>query len=932
MKKKLQEVSSKLADKFSSFNRGPKLLLQGVVVGVFAVIGVYVLGLSLAGTETTVSNCGARVANYSYKRPFGPNAPWNIPACEVPRMADADSREWVDRFWNYARSSNYSTDPNADRDPSHFVSDFGFAEDKSLDYSAPIYYATDKTPRKKIRLRNGYKGANTNIGEHETVPWDPSWKPSWGSDHYAIVLDEKTGTEWDLWAIADNSPGGDSDIQCYPGMTVTEYKPEVKFNLTYPYVTRIIPYNPATDLCVAGANVVKAPTGELANYKTYEGNAPASRGGGTPGLAMVPTPEEVKAGEIRHALPLMIYNSMFGPLCTEKQQQTADMWVKCGDSFAPAGQFESIATLDGKGGDGRPLAPGSTPDEIRSKTIPEGIRFALNLNDTEIENWLDSRDYQGKKRDTARIFARALRDYGWMVIDTTRAAASFQMAGSANPQTAAGWRDLGIDGDGMDLLHGLIHKDRIYTVAPPENICGPNKKSIYHCHASQSIYEKRGPGAQIPLPTPPQNKAPTVSLTINGDNNGTFEPHKSYEFEIAASDDGNISKVEIYNGTELVAYKRPGMKDFTGVMYRGPFKGRLPSMSNNKIYKYSAIATDNNNFKSIHSVVIRVGNTAGQAEPKAPTLPPQPDTGIGGGSAPVNTPPQITLRSPLAGQNISGSSVTATATASDAEGPVTVRYYEDAKLLDTSTKPPEYAVTIENLAAGPHKIRAEATDSAGAKTETATISYNVEAPPPQTIENKPPTVSLKAAPATGTAPASVVLTAHANDPDGSIVEYEFYENNSSKPFATNTTGTYRLEKLPAGKRSYKVRVLDNGIPAASATSKEVTISISQPSVSPKAPQAINGYLNFNLFKWHYGIVLKWSSANADDDIRSYTIRKNGGDPIVLSGTTTSFEDYDIAAGSSYTYDLTATNSAGNVSETKTFKATTQCTWIFCSLK
>ncbi len=52
------------------------------------------------------------------------------------------------------------------------------------------------------------------------------------------------------------------------------------------------------------------------------------------------------------------------------------------------------------------------------------FRFALDITDAEIESWLDSRGYQNAKRRTAAIFARALRDYGWMITDTSGFATS----------------------------------------------------------------------------------------------------------------------------------------------------------------------------------------------------------------------------------------------------------------------------------------------------------------------------------------------------------------------------------------------------------------------------------------------------------------------------------------------------------------------------
>ena len=49
---------------------------------------------------------------------------------------------------------------------------------------------------------------------------------------------------------------------------------------------------------------------------------------------------------------------------------------------------------------------------------PDGLRIAVNITDAQINNWLDSRGFTGAKRNTARIFAVAMRDYGGIVLET----------------------------------------------------------------------------------------------------------------------------------------------------------------------------------------------------------------------------------------------------------------------------------------------------------------------------------------------------------------------------------------------------------------------------------------------------------------------------------------------------------------------------------
>ena len=127
-------------------------------------------------------------------------------------------------------------------------------------------------------------------------------------------------------------------------------------------------------------------------------------------------------------------------------------------------------------------------DQQRANTVPEGLRFSIRVTETQIEQWLDSRGYQGAKRETARIMAVSLRDYGWFITDTSATAAFFQVAGGANTADAARWRALGVDGDGRDLLKGLFTQDRLVAWEPATNTCSDGMTSHWYCWATASGY------------------------------------------------------------------------------------------------------------------------------------------------------------------------------------------------------------------------------------------------------------------------------------------------------------------------------------------------------------------------------------------------------------------------------------------------------------
>jgi hypothetical protein len=136
-----------------------------------------------------------------------------------------------------------------------------------------------------------------------------------------------------------------------------------------------------------------------------------------------------------------------------------------------------------------------------------------------------------------------------------------------------------------------------------------------------------------------------------------------------------------------------------------------------------------------------------------------------------NTPPTVSLTAPLDGAAYPlSATVTLMATASDVEvnTPISrVDFYHGQTLIGGSTTAP-YRLDWTPPAAGVYRLTARATDSAGATTISAAHDLTVQG-------NLPPTVSLTSPGANQsfTAPATVTLTADANDPDG-VARVDFF--------------------------------------------------------------------------------------------------------------------------------------------------------------
>ncbi|NJL18912.1 MAG: hypothetical protein HC901_00950 [Bdellovibrionaceae bacterium] len=177
------------------------------------------------------------------------------------------------------------------------------------------------------------------------------------------------------------------------------------------------------------------------DYRIKEDGFASSRGCGIPYLAMLTRPEELMQGAIRHALSMPAKNpnsKLFLPPATKTDG------VKFG----------------------------------RPDGVPEGMRFALDVTDRQIEEWIQSlpQELGDATRYSARVIAVALRDYGWIITDNSGGAFfQFEYNGTAGGK----WKALGLDQREIngreyprDLLDGLLTKERIYAVVPSNQYPG----------------------------------------------------------------------------------------------------------------------------------------------------------------------------------------------------------------------------------------------------------------------------------------------------------------------------------------------------------------------------------------------------------------------------------------------------------------------------
>ena len=192
---------------------------------------------------------------------------------------------------------------------------------------------------------------------------------------------------------------------------------------------------------------------------------------------------------------------------------------------------------------------------------------------------------------------------------------------------------------------------------------------------------------------------------------------------------------------------------------------------------------------------------------------------------PVNQPPSINISSPTKSTAFtSPATVTIDASASDSDGTVTkVEFYNGAVKLGERISAP-WSFSWKNVQEGSYTITAAATDNDNSRTVSAPVTVVVEKAAPAV--NRLPSVTLSA-PGSQTvfeAPASVLLTANADDPDGTIIKVEYFLGSVKSGESLTPPYSYNFTCDSAGIYEITARAFDNL--GASAWSDPVIINVS----------------------------------------------------------------------------------------------------------
>ena len=276
---------------------------------------------------------------------------------------------------------------------------------------------------------------------------------------------------------------------------------------------------------------------------------------------------------------------------------------------------------------------------------------------------------------------------------------------------------------------------------------------------------------------------PPAASIVSPTNNAVFNAPASITINANATDaDGTINKVELFNGTTLLA-----------TLTSPPYTYTWTNVAAGT-YAITAKATDNSAATTTSTAINITVNAVA-----------------------ANIPPSVSLTAPANNATFTApANVNFTANATDADGTIaSVKFYNGTTLLATKTAAP-YTYSWTNVAVGTYTITAKATDNSAAVTTSTAVTIVVQA----ATGNQLPTVSITspANNAAYNAPASITINANATDADGTISKVELYRGSILLATLTSAPYTYTWTNVAAGTYAITAKATDNqgGVRTSSA--------------------------------------------------------------------------------------------------------------------
>ncbi|HVQ43946.1 MAG TPA: Ig-like domain-containing protein [Candidatus Saccharimonadia bacterium] len=295
-------------------------------------------------------------------------------------------------------------------------------------------------------------------------------------------------------------------------------------------------------------------------------------------------------------------------------------------------------------------------------------------------------------------------------------------------------------------------------------------------------------------------------------------------------------------------------------------------------------ATGGSTYSYVVAAADAAGNTSASSDPATATVP---DT-----TAP--TAPVSLTATAVAGPQVNLS----WGASSDAVGVTSYLIFRDGQPLDTATGT---SYSDANVVTGTtYNYTVEATDAAGnlsAASNTATITP----PVPDTQAPTAPTGLT----ATAVSFTQVNLAWTAATDNIAVTGYQIFRDGAQ--VGTTTGTTYADTALLAGNSyAYTVRATDAAGNLSPASNTATATTPTPDTTPPSAPSALTATAPTGT-----QVNLSWTASTDNVGVTRYNVLRGGTQ--IGTTTSTSYADTTVAAGTSYSYTVTAQDAAGNVS-------------------
>ena len=281
------------------------------------------------------------------------------------------------------------------------------------------------------------------------------------------------------------------------------------------------------------------------------------------------------------------------------------------------------------------------------------------------------------------------------------------------------------------------------------------------------------------------------------------------------------------------------------------------------------------------------------------------------------TPPTVSVTAPAANATISGVT-TVSANATDNIGVTSVQFKVDNANTGAAitAAPYNYSLNTSTLSNGNHILTAVASDAAGNAATSAGVAVKVSN---ASTDTTPPTVSVTA-PANGaTVSGTVSVTANASDNVG-VASVQFQVDGANlgsvdiaSPYSVSWNTT------TASNASHNLTAIAKDAAGNTTTSAAVTVTVN--NVADTTPPSMPAGLSATAISSSQ-INLSWTASTDNVGVTGYNIFRAG----VKIGTApgTSYQDAGLNASTSYGYNVSAFDAAGNTSaQSAGASATTQ---------